>query len=441
MTERRAENPPAPGPRGLMALEEALQRLLAQAEPVVEVETVPTVAAVGRVLAHDVVAALDVPGFDNSQMDGYAVRCADVAEALAVGRPLPVALRVAAGHEAPALPPGAVARVFTGAPLPAGADAVVMQEEATPEPAAGELGAAAPLGWVRFAAAPTAGQWIRRRGEDVRAGATVLAAGRRVSAADAGLAASIGCAALIVRRRLRVALASTGDELVQPGELPPERLPPGAIYNSNRFFLEPLLRRLGCEVTVLPRIADSREATEAALATAALRHDVIVTTGGVSVGEADHVKPVVQALGGLDLWQIAMKPGKPFAHGWIDRARLGGTGRCPVVGLPGNPVSSFVTYALLARPFLLRLAGASVEPTLPAALPMVAHFDWPLPDRRREFLRVRCNSVGGVDVFPNQNSSVLTSVAWADGLVDKPAGTTIAHGDVVRYLPLSALLD
>jgi len=428
--------------RGLMAVEDALQRLLAAAEPLTEQETVATEAAVGRVLARDVVAALDVPGFDNSQMDGYAVRCAEVAAALAAGQALPVALRVAAGQAAGELPPGAVARVFTGAPLPVGADAVVMQEEATPvADATAADRAPASLGWVRFASVPAPGQWVRRRGEDVRAETIVLSAGRRLTAADAGLAASIGCATLPVRRRLRVALASTGDELIQPGELPPERLPPGAIYNSNRFFLEPLLRRLECEVTVLPRVADTREATEAAIAQAALAHDVIITTGGVSVGEADHVRPVVQALGGLDLWQIAMKPGKPFAHGWIERARLGGSGRCHVIGLPGNPVSSFVTYALLARPFLLRLAGAAVEPTLPPAWPMVAHFDWPQADRRREFLRVRCNSVGGLDVFPNQSSSVLTSVAWADGLVDKPAGTTIAHGDVVRYLPLSALLD
>lgn len=431
-----------PARPGLMALEEALARLLDGVAPVTEVESVATEAAAGRVLARDLVSALDVPGFDNSQMDGYAVRSADVAAAVAAGRPLPVAQRITAGHFGAALQPGTVARIFTGAPLPAGADAVIMQEEASaadaPVDAEASQGA---FGWVRFSAAPASGQWVRRRGEDVRAGAVVVPAGTRLAAAHLGLAASIGADHLTVVRRLRVALASTGDELILPGQCPPDRLPPGAIYNSNRYFLEPLLRRLGCEVTVLPPIPDTREATQAVLLDAAAGHDVILTTGGVSVGEADHVKPVVQALGTLDLWQVAMKPGKPFAHGWIDRAHAGGQGRCHVLGLPGNPVSSFVTFLLLARPFLLRLGGAAVEAALPPALPMVAHFDVPTPDKRREFLRVRRNSVGGLDLFPNQNSSVLTSMAWADGLVDKPAGGTIAHGDVVRYLPLADWFD
>lgn len=443
-----AANPASPATGsarpGLMGLEDALQRLLASIEPVAGVETVPTAAAAGRVLAHDLASPLDVPGFDNSQMDGYAVRREDVARAVAEGRALPVAQRIPAGHFGCELAPGTVARIFTGAPMPAGADAVVMQEDATPaEPPADASAAEAQAahGWVRLGTVPAEGQWVRRRGEDVRAGAVVLAAGTRLSAADLGLAASIGSANLRVHRRVRVALASTGDELIQPGELPADRLPPGAIYNSNRYFLEPLLLRLGCEVTVLGRIPDDRAATQAALTEAARDHDVILTTGGVSVGEEDHVKPVVQALGALDLWQIAMKPGKPFAHGWIDRAHAGGRGRCHVLGLPGNPVSSFVTFVLLARPFLLRLGGATVAPTLPPALPMVAHFDLPRADKRREFLRVRRNCVGGLDLFPNQNSSVLTSMAWADGLVDNPAGSVIAHGDTVRYLPLSAFLD
>jgi len=425
-----------------MALEDALQRLLEGLEPELDVESVPTADAAGRVLAHDLTSPLDVPGFDNSQMDGYAVRCADAASAFEAGAPLPVVQRIPAGHFGAELAPGTVARIFTGAPLPAGADAVVMQEEATSVDAPADAEAALGThGWVRLASQPRAGQWVRRRGEDIRAGAVVLPMGTRLTAASLGLAASIGCAQLRVFRRLRVALASTGDELIQPGELPADRLPPGAIYNSNRFFLEPLLRRLGCEVTVLGRIPDNRDATQAALSAAARDHDVILTTGGVSVGEEDHVKPVVQALGTLDLWQIAMKPGKPFAHGWIDRSRLGIGGRCHVLGLPGNPVASFVTFVLLARPFLLRLAGGRVEPVLPPAVPMVAHFDVPRADKRREFLRVRRNCVGGLDVFPNQNSSVLTSMGWADGLVDNPAGSTIAHGDTVRYLPLSELID
>ncbi|MDM7457642.1 MAG: molybdopterin molybdotransferase MoeA [Tepidimonas sp.] len=425
-----------------MRVEDALERLLAAIDPVTETETVPTAGAAGRILSEDVVSPLDVPGFDNSQMDGYAVRREDVARALASGRPLPVVQRIAAGQLGCALAPGTVARLFTGAPMPAGADAVVMQEDASPaDPPEDADTVRADYGWVRLGAVPAEGQWVRHRGEDVRAGAIVLPAGTRLSVADLGLAASIGSATLRVRRRLRIALASTGDELIQPGERPADRLPPGAIYNSNRYFLEPMLRRLGCEVTVLDRIPDDRAATQAALTEAARDHDVILTTGGVSVGEEDHVKPVVQALGALELWQIAMKPGKPFAHGWIDRVHVAGHGRCHVLGLPGNPVSSFVTFVLLARPFLLRLGGATATPTLPPALPMVAHFDWPRADKRREFLRVRRNSAGGLDLFPNQNSSVLTSVAWADGLVDNPAGGVIAHGDTVRYLPLTGLLD
>jgi molybdopterin molybdotransferase len=431
-----------PGPAGLMALEDALQRLLAAVEPLAQTEAVPTEQAVGRVLAQALVAPLDVPGFDNSQMDGYAVRSADVAAAIAQGRPLPVAQRIPAGHFGAELAPGTVARIFTGAPLPPGADAVVMQEDAeSADPPADAPQDAAPFGWVRFRAAPAPAQWVRQRGEDIRAGHVIVPAGARLSAAQAGLAASIGCAQLAVVRRVRVALATTGDELVQPGAVPPEALPPGAIYNSNRYFLEPLLRRLGCEVTVLPPIADDRAATHAALASAALQHDVVITTGGVSVGEEDHVRPVVSGLGGLDLWQIAMKPGKPFAHGWIERARIGGQGVCHVLGLPGNPVSSFVTFLLLVRPFLLRLGGASVSPQLPAAIALPAHFELPKAERRREFLRVRRNAAGGLDLFPNQNSSVLTSIAWADGLVDRPANTPIRYGDAVAYLPLAECLD
>ncbi|MGQ9723953.1 MAG: molybdopterin molybdotransferase MoeA [Tepidimonas sp.] len=427
-------------PTALMTLEEALAQILSRATPIADIETVATESAVGRVLAHDLVAALDVPGFDNSQMDGYAVRCADVAAA--AGQPLPVAQRIAAGQFGASLAPGTVARIFTGAPIPAGADAVVMQEDATAaEPARAEDAASGPYGWVRFADLPRPGQWVRRRGEDVAAGKVIVPAGTRLSPAHLGLAASVGVAQLAVVRRLRVALVTTGNELIQPGQCPPEELPPGAIYNSNRYFLEPLLRRLGCEVSVLPPVPDTRPATQAALLGAAASHDVIITTGGVSVGEADHVKPVVQALGALDSWQVAIKPGKPFAHGWIDRRNVAAEGRCHVLGLPGNPVSSFVTFILLARPFLLRLGGAAVAPTLPQTLPLTAQFEWPRPDKRREFLRVRLNAGGELELYPNQNSSVLTSVAWADGLVDNPPGRAIARGDTVRYLPLSALLE
>ncbi|HSV84082.1 MAG TPA: molybdopterin molybdotransferase MoeA, partial [Ramlibacter sp.] len=231
-------------------------------------------------------------------------------------------------------------------------------------------------------------------------------------------------------RRPRVALFSTGDELVMPGDVAPEAMRPGAIYNSNRFFLRSLLLRLGCEVRDLGIVPDQREATLQALRDAAADNDLILTSGGVSVGEEDHIKPAVERLGALDLWQISMKPGKPFAHGRVGQAHF--------IGLPGNPVSSFVTFVLLVRPFLLKLQGASrLEP---AALRLPAHFDWPRADRRREFLRVRRDGEGGLALFPNQSSGVLTSTVWADGLVDVAGGQTIRRGELVRFLPLSELL-
>lgn len=417
---------------GLMQLEAALSQLLVSAQPVVESEQLATFDSDGRVLATDLVSALDVPGHDNTSMDGYAVRVADLESAQ--GAPLVVSQRIPAGHEGLALQAGTVARVFTGAPVPAGADAVVMQEEAETAPDTDGQPA------VRFRSMPQPGQWIRRQGEDVRAGSAVLKAGTRLGPAELGLAASIGFAQLSVRRRVRVALFSTGDELVMPGDVPPEQMKPGAIYNSNRFFLRALLQRLGCEVSDLGIVPDQREATVAALRSAAESHDLILTSGGVSVGEEDHIKPAVQQLGGLDLWQIGMKPGKPFAHGWIDRHSH--SGRCHFVGLPGNPVSSFVTFVLLVRPFLKRLQGLAGPESegLPVPQRLIAHFDLPKGDKRREFLRVRRNDQGGLDLFPNQSSGVLTSMVWGDGLVDNPPGGVIRYGDEVNYLPFDTLL-
>lgn len=415
-----------------MPLEEALAQLLASVQALPGAESVAVFDADGRVLAQDLQSALDVPGHDNSSMDGYAVRVDDVAASVATGNALPVSQRIPAGHFGAPLQAGTVARIFTGAPVPAGADAVVMQEEGEVQTdAQGQTN-------VRFLRSPKPGEWIRRQGEDVRKGATVLAAGARIGPAEQGLAASMGFATLHVAPRPRVALFSTGDELVMPGDVPPEQMPRGAIYNSNRFFLRSLLQRLGCEVSDLGIVPDQREVTLAALRAAATSHDLILTSGGVSVGEEDHIKPAVQQLGGLDLWQIGMKPGKPFAHGWVERDS--GAGRCHFIGLPGNPVSSFVTFLLLVRPFLLRLQGV-LAPALPEPLQMPAHFELPKADKRREFLRVRRNGQGGLELFPNQSSGVLTSVVWCDGLVDNPAGTTIAHGDTVRYLPLQTLLS
>ena len=408
----------------LKPLDAALAELLGNAQPLEAIEWVSTFEADGRVLSQDIVSGLQVPSQDNSSMDGYAVRCADVLAVQNTATPLAVTQRIAAGSVGEALQSMSVARIFTGAPIPPGADAVVMQEDCDLIQAVGEPA------HVLIKMLPTLGQWIRRAGEDVTKGAVVLSKGERLTPASLGLAASIGLNLLPVVRRPRVALFSTGDELVMPGDVAPELMKPGTIYNSNRFFLRALLVRLGCDVTDLGIVPDRLAATIDALQSAAQNHDLILTSGGVSVGEEDHIKPAVQTLGTLDLWQIAIKPGKPFAHGRVQAAHF--------IGLPGNPVSSFVTFLLLVRPFLLRLQG--VAKLAPESIAATAHFTWARADKRQEFLRVRRNLAGGLDLFPNQSSGVLTSAVWGDGLVDNPPGQTIAHGDVVRFIPFSELL-
>lgn len=402
----------------MRSLDDALAELLGHAQPLSGMEQVSTFDAQGRVLAEDIVSALQVPHLDNSAMDGYALRCADVPQ---TGTALRVTQRIPAGSVGTDLLAGTAARIFTGAPIPPGADAVVMQEDCEP---------VAPGTEIRVLSVPTSGQWIRRSGEDVRRGDRVLAAGRRLDPQSLGLAASVGRPQLLVRARPRVALFSTGDELVMPGAVAPSDLPPGAIYNSNRFFLRGLLQRLGCTVTDLGIVPDQRAATIEALRAAAQHHDLVLTSGGVSVGEEDHVKPAVAELGRLDLWQIAIKPGKPFAYGRIDAAHF--------MGLPGNPVSSFVTFLVLVRPFLLQLQGARQVAIKSVAAR--ADFTWARPDKRREFLRARRNDQGGLDLFPNQSSGVLTSAVWGDGLIDNPPGCAIAAGDTVRFVPFSELL-
>lgn len=426
--------------------DEALARLLNHATPRDDGESVSLWDADGRVLARSLVSPLDVPPWDNAQMDGYAVRAAE----LAAGGSFPVSQRIPAGHPGQPLQPGTVARIFTGAAMPEGADAVVMQEDT-------EVDAD---GKVRFAAQPQAGDWVRRRGEDIQRDSVVLPAGTRLTPAAIGLAASVGAGQLVVHRRIRVACFFTGDELVMPGE----PLPPGGIYNSNRFVLRALLQRLGCEVQDLGIVPDDFEATRAALRRAAADADLVITAGGISVGEEDHVRPAVQAEGELDLWRIAIKPGKPLAYGRIRRSPARGSvsdgapapgvlhqdevgngapehAFAHFIGLPGNPVSSFVTFLMLVRPFLLRLQGATASQ--PRAVSMVAGFDWPRPDtKRREFLRaVQLPDARHLDLFRNQGSGVLTSAAVGDGLIDNPPGKVIRRGDVVRFIPFSELLS
>ncbi len=394
--------------------------------PATDAERVSTFDALGRVLAENVRSGLDVPPADNTSMDGYALRCADVP---AAGTVLPVSQRIPAGVVGAPLQPGSVARIFTGAQVPPGADAVVMQEQC--EVVAGPTGRSSTEA-VRINTVAQPGQWIRRRGEDVQHGAVVLKAGTRLSPQALGLAASVGAATLKVSARPRVALFSTGDELVMPGE----PLKPGAIYNSNRFTLRALIQALGCECVDLGIVPDRLDATREALRRAAQGNHLIVTSGGVSVGEEDHLRPAVAAEGRIDLWQIAIKPGKPLAFGEVRRADQSSA---YFIGLPGNPVSSFITFLLAVRPVLMRLQGATDAD--PVGMTMRADFDWPSPDKRREFLRVRRNAQGGLDLFANQSSGVLTSTVWGDGVVDNLSGQAIRAGDAVRYLPFSELLS
>jgi len=410
----------------ILSFDDALGRLLAQVQTVTDIEVVPAVAARGRILAKNLVSPIDVPPMDNSAMDGYAVRCSDVP---AVATRLPISQRIAAGNVGQALAPKTAARIFTGAPIPAGADAVVMQELCTQDGDA-----------VVVNAIPQPGQAIRRCGEDITRGTDVIAGGTRLTTAHLGLAASVGVAELCVFRRLRVALFSTGDELTMPGE----PLKPGGIYNSNRTMLHALLEGLGCLVTDLGIVPDQREATQMALREAARAHDLILTSGGVSVGEEDHVKAAVSAEGVLDLWKIAIKPGKPFAFGRVNRPAekvgAGETAKEPAntafIGLPGNPVASFVTFLMLVRPFILTMQGASC--VTPRVLHLRADFAWN-GDVRREFLRAHINEQGGLSIYPQQGSAVLTSCAWADGLIDNLPGQDIKSGDIVRFIDFNAL--
>lgn len=406
----------------MLTAQQALDHLLSNAVTVNESEKVNTQAALGRVLAEDVKSLVDVPPLDNTSMDGYAVRCADIATP---GQILKIAQRIPAGSIGKQLEPGTAARIFTGAPVPPGADAVVMQEDCTVEGGSDQ---------VTINVAPSSGQWIRRSGEDLTTGKTCLTAGTFLRPQELGVAASAGLTHLNVKRRVKVAAFFTGDELALPGD----PLKPGGIYNSNRDTLLACLKSLGCDATDLGIVPDRLDATREALRKASKDHDLIITSGGVSVGEEDHIKPAVTAEGRLDLWQIAIKPGKPLAFGAVRKSSEPKDGEAWFVGLPGNPVSSFVTFLLFVRPFILKLQGREAK-HLQSYL-MRADFDWLKADRRNEFLRVKINDQGGLDLYPNQSSGVLTSASWGDGLVDCPPNQPIKSGELVKYIPFDALL-
>ena len=404
-------------PAGMISVDQARAFILDRARPVTATESVDLAAALGRVTAESHTSPIDVPGYANSAMDGYAVRSADVAKDGETT--LTITQRITAGITGGAIGPGEAARIFTGAPIPDGADAVVMQERCEVD---GDR--------LRFKGPVPAGDNTRPRGNDILAGREVLPKGTRMRPQELGLAASVGLAQLSVFRRLKVAIFSTGDELVKPGE----PLPPGKIYNSNRYTLMGLLAALGCEIVDLGMVEDTLDATRAAFREAAGAADVVVTSGGVSVGEEDHVRNAVEAEGHIELWRVAVKPGKPLAYGRI--------GEADFLGLPGNPVSTLVTFCLFVRPFILKRQGAT--DILPKPYPVRAAFTWKRPAMRREFARARLlrneGDVPRAEIFEKQGSDVLTSTVWAEGVVEVPEGNAIEPGDTILFYPFAELL-
>ncbi len=400
-----------------LTLDEAVTGLRDAVQPIAETEQVALAEALGRVLAEPVISAIDVPPWDNSAMDGYAIRHADLA---ATGGCLPVAQRIPAGAVGQPLAPGTAVRILTGAPIPEGADTVVIQEVCSES-----------SGQVQIPLDVAGGANVRRRGEDIRAGSTVLVAGTRLLPQHLGLVASVGWTSLRVYRRLRVAILATGDELVEPGT----PLQPGQIYNSNRYTLRGLLQGWGCEVLDTGIVPDDLESTVAVLSQAATQADLIITSGGASVGEEDHLKPAVERLGRLDFSQIRIRPGKPVAFGTI--------GQTPILGCPGNPVSLFVAALLFARPLIRRRQGIIPDPD-PHLLPVRAAFDWPRPDSRTEFHRARLLRLESgelaAEIYPSRSSAVLSSVVWAEGLVRLEPSRVLRRGDWVEFLPFTELM-
>jgi molybdopterin molybdotransferase len=403
----------------LKSVEEALTFLLTQAEPVTEQESLPLDQALGRILATSVYSQVDVPPWDNSAMDGYALKRRELNDGSAG---LPIAQRIAAGAQGKPLSPGTAARIFTGAPIPPGADTVVIQEVCEVQ-----------NGQLMVKSLPAIGENIRRAGEDILQGEEILKPGLPLAPQHLGLAASVGVAQLSVYRKLKVAVIASGDELVMPGE----PLRAGQIYNSNQFTLTGLLRQIGCEVVSIGVMEDSFEATCDALRQGAEAADLVLASGGVSVGEEDYVKPAIEALGSLALWKIACRPGKPVAFG-----KIGAT--TPFFGAPGNPVSLFVIFSIFARPFIRRMQGVSGA-VLPKTQKVIAGFEKTGHDKRQEYARGRLEpdpqGRAVVRLFSNASSGVLSSVVWANGLVVLPPLTSVSPGDVVDFIPYSELMS
>jgi len=405
----------------LTPLEQALPLILADCKSadLPDTEVVALVTALGRVLAIDVIADVDVPPDDNSAMDGYALRASDWRESQA----LPLSQRITAGMAGQPLQPGTAARIFTGAPIPENADVVIMQEDAVES-----NGAVVLQGPVR------AGDNVRPRGQDIARGSRVLASGHCLQPQDLGVIASVGVANVSVLRKLKVAVLSTGNELREPSE----SLAPGQLYNSNRYTLTGLLNKLGADVIDGGIAPDNLEQTVSCLADLAARADLVITTGGVSAGEEDHVRAAIERLGRINLYKLAIKPGKPLTYGRI--AGVDGPGT-PIFGLPGNPAAVFVTFLLVVRPYLLALQGVA-DNSLPA-IPARAAFDWPKPGNRAEYLRARIGVNDGelwVDIARNQSSGVLSATSWANALAVVPIGATLKRGDKVDVLLLDGLL-
>lgn len=401
---------------GMLTVEQAIDYLLSKVDIKPETEQVELKQALGRVLAEAQTSPVFVPPADNSAMDGYAVNSKDFT--VGENTRLPVSQRIPAGTMGKPLAAGTVARIFTGAPVPEDADAIVMQEHTDKD---GD--------YVIVKSIPEAGDHVRRRGEDISSGDEVLTAGLKLRPQELGLAASVGIAQLPVYRKLKIAIFSTGDELVTPGQ----PLKDGQIYNSNLYTITGMVQALNCDIVDLGTVPDDMESTKKVLKEAEASADIIVTSGGVSVGEEDYVKAAIEELGSLDMWRVAMKPGKPLAFG-----RIGNT---PFIGLPGNPVSVFVTFCLFARPYILKCQG--MENVLPNKLPVVADFDWLKPGPRREFLRahVEMDSAGNAkaSIYPHQGSGVLSSAVWSNGLVEISNERPIKSGDMVDFIPFSEI--